>query len=256
MSPGTFEGEAPAGVEVPSCDVADEPITSGSEARCFAEWMRIHALEGTGGKTFSQMGRFLDARGDDVFSEAEAARDPETGQPVTNPARDLWVTQRALATGLELAFVGEQVSLFSLATGVVVLILGIGLIVMLTVGGVLRGREGPAGGGAAALERSACRLTAAPRRRDRSRRTRSRAMSRVAGYAGSRLSTLRPARRPSRQCSMATATAPWSIRKRANPSAVVSSAKYSRPRSPADSSSVFHHSPLTCVSTGALPRAD
>jgi hypothetical protein len=149
MSPATFEGEAPAGVELPTCDVADEPITTGAEARCFAEWMRIHALEGTGGETFSQMGRFLDAEGNDVFSEADAARDPDTGQPVTNPARDLWVTQRALATGLELAFVGEQISLFSLATGVVFLILGIGLIVMLTVGGVLHRRaEPPAGGGA------------------------------------------------------------------------------------------------------------
>jgi hypothetical protein len=139
MSPATFEGEV-EGVAIPDCDVADEPITTGAEARCFADWMRVHALEGTGGDTFAEMGRFLDADGNDVFNEAEAATDPDTGRPVTNPARDLWVTQRALATGLELAFVGEQVSLFSIATGVVFLIIGIGLIVMLTVGGVLRTR--------------------------------------------------------------------------------------------------------------------
>jgi hypothetical protein len=139
MSPETFEGEV-EGVEIPSCDVADEPITTGTEARCFADWMRVHALEGTGGQTFAEMGRFLDENGDDVFSEADAAVDPETGRPVTNPARDLWVTQRALATGLELAFVGEQISLFSIATGVVFLLIGIGLIVMLTVGGVLGSR--------------------------------------------------------------------------------------------------------------------
>ena len=118
-------------------------ITTGAEARCFADWMRVHALEGTGGKTFAEMGRFLDAEGNDVFNESEAATDPKTGQPVTNPARDLWVTQRALATGLELAFVGEQISLFSLATGIVFLVIGIGLIVMLTVGGVLRTRAAP-----------------------------------------------------------------------------------------------------------------
>jgi len=43
--------------------------------------------------------------------------------------------------------VGEQVSLFSIATGIVFLIIGIGLIVMLTVGGVLAPRAGPDGPG-------------------------------------------------------------------------------------------------------------
>lgn len=143
MSPATFEGEV-EGVVIPSCDVADKEISSGDDARCFADWMRVHALEGTDGKTFSEMGRFLDAEGNDVFNEADAAKDPQSGQPVTNPARDLWVTQRALATGLELAFVGEQVALFSLATGIVFLLIGIGLIVMLTVGGVLRTQGEPA----------------------------------------------------------------------------------------------------------------
>jgi len=140
MSPATFEGEV-EGVEVPDCDVAGETVSTGAEARCFADWMRVHALEGTGGQTFAEMGRFLDEEGNDVNSEAEAATDPRTGRPVTNPARDLWVTQRALATGLELAFVGEQISLFSIATGVVFLLIGIGLIVMLTIGGVLTGRS-------------------------------------------------------------------------------------------------------------------
>jgi hypothetical protein len=117
--------------------VADEPITTGDEARCFAEYMRVHALEGTGGKTFSQMGRFLDAEGNEAFSEEDAAKDPKTGAPVSNPARELWVTQRALATGLELSFVGEQVSLFAIATGSLFVVIGIGLLVMLLVGGVL-----------------------------------------------------------------------------------------------------------------------
>jgi hypothetical protein len=150
MSPATFEGEV-AGVQTPDCDVADEPIDTGTEAKCFADWMRIHALEGTGGKTFSQMGRFLDEEGNDVYSEAEAAKDPQTGQPVTNPARDTWVTQRALATGLELSFVGERVSLFSIATGALFVVIGIGLLIMLTVGGVLASKpaesETKSGGG-------------------------------------------------------------------------------------------------------------
>ena len=143
MSPATFEGEV-EGVEIPSCDVAEEEIDTGAEARCFADWMRVHALEGTGGRTFSQMGRYLDADGQETNDPAEAAKDPKSGQPVTNGARDLWVTQRALATGLELAFVGEQISLFSIATGIVFAIIGIGLLVMLTIGGVLSPRPGGA----------------------------------------------------------------------------------------------------------------
>jgi hypothetical protein len=36
-------------VELPTCSVAGEAIHTGSEAKCFAEYMRIHALEATGG---------------------------------------------------------------------------------------------------------------------------------------------------------------------------------------------------------------
>jgi hypothetical protein len=131
--------DVPAGLveDPPTCEVADEPITTGEEARCFAEYMRVHALEGTGGKTFAQIGRFLDAEGNETFSEEDAATDPKTGAPVSNPTRELWVTQRALATGLELAFVGEQVSLFSIATGGLFVVIGVGLLVMLLAGGVL-----------------------------------------------------------------------------------------------------------------------
>lgn len=141
MSPTTITaGIAEAGLEgkvdVPSCSVAEEPITNGDEARCFAQYMRVHALESTGGRTYSTMGRFLDAEGNEVFTEEDAAKGPN-GRPVTNPARDLWVSQRALATGLELAYVGEQVSLFSIATGALFVIIGIGFLVMVIAGGIL-----------------------------------------------------------------------------------------------------------------------
>lgn len=123
-------------VAIPSCNVADKTISNGSQARCFAQYMRVHALEATGGRTYSKMGRFLDKNGKEVFTEEEAAKNAN-GQPVSNPARDLWVSQRALATGLELAYVGEQVSLFSIATGILFLLIGIGFLVMILAGGVL-----------------------------------------------------------------------------------------------------------------------
>ena len=141
MSPSTIlAGIKEAGLEgkvaIPSCSVADVTVSNGSEARCFAEYMRVHALESTGGRTYSTMGRFLDAKGNEVFTEDEAAKTPN-GRPVSNPARDLWVSQRALATGLELAYVGEQVSLFSIATGLVFLIIGVGFLVMIFAGGIM-----------------------------------------------------------------------------------------------------------------------
>src|SRR5829696_10582841 len=38
-------------VDLPDCDVVDEEIDTGEEARCFSEYMRVHALEATGGLT-------------------------------------------------------------------------------------------------------------------------------------------------------------------------------------------------------------
>ena len=53
MTPDEIQKEASAAglknVDVPSCDVAGENIDTGSEAKCFAEYMRIHALEASGG---------------------------------------------------------------------------------------------------------------------------------------------------------------------------------------------------------------
>src|SRR4029453_7222993 len=45
-------------VALPTCNVANEAITTGDEAKCFASYMRIHTLEATSGYTYSQMGRY------------------------------------------------------------------------------------------------------------------------------------------------------------------------------------------------------
>ena len=71
-------------VSVPDCSVADQTVTSGDQARCFAEYMRVHALESTGGRTYSEMGRFLDANGKEVFTEEDAATGAN-GRPVSQP---------------------------------------------------------------------------------------------------------------------------------------------------------------------------
>jgi hypothetical protein len=120
-----------SGVDVPSCDVADEEIDTGSEARCFAEYMRIHALEASGGLTYAEMGRFATENGDakGTNDAAQAAKD-DKAQPVSNSARNLWVTETALSTALNVSYMAEQLSLFSLVVGIALLLAGIGFIVL------------------------------------------------------------------------------------------------------------------------------
>jgi hypothetical protein len=38
-------------VDIPSCDVAEQAIETGEDARCFSQYLRIHALESSGGLT-------------------------------------------------------------------------------------------------------------------------------------------------------------------------------------------------------------
>ena len=84
--------------------MADKPINDGASAKCFASYMRIHALEATGGRTYSQMGQYLTADGKETSDKTQAATDPKTGQPTPNGARNVWVTETALGTALNTSF--------------------------------------------------------------------------------------------------------------------------------------------------------
>ena len=125
-----------AGIEVPGCSVAGEMVDTGTEAKCFADYMRVHTLESTGGRTYSQMGRFLTEDGKETDDESQAAKDPETGQPQQNGARNLWVTSTALSTALNTSFFAESVALFSIVMGIALLLTGIGFLVLVL--GLLR----------------------------------------------------------------------------------------------------------------------
>jgi hypothetical protein len=144
MSPSGIKTEAASAglknVTLPTCNVANEPINTGSEAKCFASYMRIHTLEATGGLTYSQMGRYLDKNGKQTNDATLAALDPKTHQPVANTARDLWVTETALTTALNTSFFAERVALFSIVVGIALLLTGIGFLVMAYLG-LLKSRE-------------------------------------------------------------------------------------------------------------------
>jgi hypothetical protein len=153
MSPSAIKAEAAkAGlknVSIPSCNVANAPITSGSKARCFAEYMQIHSLEATGGFLYSQMGIYTAKPGTPkaqlmpgggTDNTAFAAVDPTTKQPVQNGARQVWVTETALTTALNSSYMASQLALFGIVVGVALLLSGLGFCV-LAIGGALRNPE-------------------------------------------------------------------------------------------------------------------
>ncbi|MGA9762867.1 MAG: hypothetical protein WBQ14_10620 [Gaiellaceae bacterium] len=134
MTPSAIKAEAAkAGlknVSFPSCSVAGESVNTGARAHCFASYMRIHALEATGGKVYAQLGQYLTKSGKPTNNVALAAKDPKTGQAVSNPVRNVWVTETALSTALNQAFFAEQVSYFGIVTGTALLLTGIGFLVL------------------------------------------------------------------------------------------------------------------------------
>ena len=155
MTPSAIKAEAKqAGIysavkEWPSKSVANQKINTGDRARAFAGYMRIHALEASGGLTYAQMGRFLakpgapakftDGQGG-TSDEKYALVDPKTKQPVDNGRRNVWVTETALTTALNTSYMASQLGLFGIVVGVALLLSGFGFAI-LAIGGALRNPE-------------------------------------------------------------------------------------------------------------------
>ncbi|HLM34491.1 MAG TPA: hypothetical protein VK278_01810 [Gaiellaceae bacterium] len=150
MTPEAIAAEAKAagltGIDLPTKSVAGQKIDTGDRARTFASYMRVHALEATGGLTYAQMGRYLakegaPAKATDGHGATNdpqyALTDPKTQRPVENGARNTWVTETALSTALNVSFMAEQLALFGLVVGIALLLAGIGFAV-LAIGGALR----------------------------------------------------------------------------------------------------------------------
>src|ERR687886_1858209 len=152
MPPAAITAEAKkagldvASLDIPSKAVAGKPIDTGDRARTFAGYMRIHALEASGGLTYAQMGRFVAKSGTPAkFTDGQGATsidswallDPKTKQPVENGRRNVWVTETALTTALNTSYMADQLSIFGIVVGVALLLAGIGFGI-LAVGGALR----------------------------------------------------------------------------------------------------------------------
>jgi hypothetical protein len=134
MTPAAIKKEAAAAGlkndDLPTCSVAGKAIDNGADARCFSQYMRVHALEATGGQVYAEMGRYLDAAGKPTNDEKLAAINPQTKKPVENGLRNLWVNETALSTALNTSFFAENVALFSIVMGVALLLTGIGFLVV------------------------------------------------------------------------------------------------------------------------------
>jgi hypothetical protein len=112
---------------------AGEPVDTGRKALAMAEIMREHTLSSTGGLTYAEMGRYQSAENPSdpagTNDEAAAAKD-ENGEPISNSARNIWVTETALATALDMGFMSEMLAIFSIIVGVALLLTGIGLVIL------------------------------------------------------------------------------------------------------------------------------
>jgi hypothetical protein len=128
-----------------------QAIKTGAQAKAFADVMEFHALESTEGQRYAEMGRFLTPDGEQTSDEAEAAKTPD-GRPVENGLRNLWVTETALTTALNMSYMAEQLALFGIVVGVALLLSGIGFIV-LALGGALRRMQAVSPAGQPAVQR-------------------------------------------------------------------------------------------------------
>src|SRR3954454_17624218 len=117
-------------VGTPDSSIPGQKVDTGSEAQAFAKVMRHHTLEATDGKTYAQMGQYIDANGKPTDNKAAAAIDPKTKQPVANAQRNIWVTETALTTALNTSYFAEQVATFAIVMGIALLLAGLGFAVL------------------------------------------------------------------------------------------------------------------------------
>jgi hypothetical protein len=153
MTPALIKAEAQKaglkGITFPTCSVAGKAVHDGPTARCFAQYMRIHTLMATGGHVYSQMGMYVAKPGTPksqlmpdgaTDNNAYAVLDAKTQQPVANAARNIWVTETALTTALNVSYMASRLALFGIVMGVALLLTGIGFGI-LAVGGALESRN-------------------------------------------------------------------------------------------------------------------
>jgi hypothetical protein len=129
-------------IDTPTCSVEGKVVDNGTDARCFAQYMRLDALLATGGKTYAQMPRYASKDGRGTDDLATAIKFPN-GVGMPNPNRNVWITETAISTALNTSYMAEQISLFGIAVGGAFLLVGL-VLGLYTLGGVRMPKLAPA----------------------------------------------------------------------------------------------------------------
>jgi hypothetical protein len=113
---------APIGSEVDGA-----VVSSGAEARSLAEFIRESTLQSTGGRTYAEVGAYLDEKGSPTADAARAATDSRTGGPIENPDHALWIESTTLQTALMQAYLGFRLAELTVGLGGSLALAGVGI---------------------------------------------------------------------------------------------------------------------------------
>jgi hypothetical protein len=102
--------------------LVDSPAT----AQSMADIINHHALDSTGGLTYSELGRFMTADGDPAgTSNPDEAVTDASGNPVSNPVRNVAFQASALRTSLYTSVMAFNVGDLVIGLGLMIGVLGL-----------------------------------------------------------------------------------------------------------------------------------
>lgn len=106
--------------------VPNVQVTSASSAKVMADIINKHALEATGGLTYSEMGRFANKQNTPVGTnnEDDAVKDAN-GKPVSNNLRNTALTAANLRTSLYSSIMAFNVADLVMGLGLMIIVLGV-----------------------------------------------------------------------------------------------------------------------------------
>ncbi len=108
----------------PDSSIPGVLVDDADTAQAQANVIQEHTLKITGGKTYSQLDRFVSADGKGTTSDAKAALIGSDGNPVANPVRNTVFQGDALRTALNEAVIGFKLSDLVMGIGVFMLVIG------------------------------------------------------------------------------------------------------------------------------------
>jgi hypothetical protein len=117
-------------VGTPDSEIPGEEVDTGSEAKAFADTLRKHTLEATGGLTYAEMPRAVFKDSGEPVPDEETDDALASGKAIDNPERQIWITSTALSTALNTSFFAESVATFAIAVGVALILIAIGLFLL------------------------------------------------------------------------------------------------------------------------------